>query len=349
MSQVTLQSIADRLGVSKYAVSRALAGKSGVSEETRRLVVRTAGQLGYVARADRRSAPKPSRTTRRIQVVFRDHANSNRELWIAARDGVEMEAARYGLAVQIEWTDDAEHIRRLASDALGFVMVGPHDHASIDAVRQAGVASVAITHVLPPLCEMDQIIVADAESGDFAARFLADLGHRTVAYVHGLLGFPGRELRLQGVREAAASIKGFDVQEISFPDDYTGAGLGPSLVALSRRGINPTAFFCGSDGVAITVISELTRLGVRVPQDVSVVGHADYPVAKQISPQLTTIHVHYRETGMAAVRLLRARAGIGEMVSTLPYQRIALVPYLVERESTGPMKKIDWKKALVAK
>ena len=342
MSQATIQSIADHLGISKYAVSRALAGKSGVSEETRRTVIRAAHQLGYVARTVGRGVQKGNRSPRRIEVLFRDRAVSNREQWIDARHGIEMEAARNDLTVEVEWTKDVDAIRRLADAALGFVLLGPHDWTIVNAVRETGLAAVALTHALPPLCEMDQINTADEESGRFVAQFLTGLGHRTMVYVHGQLGFRGRELRLLGFRDAADMVKGTSVQEIAFPEDYTGASLGQSLLEMSNRGINPTAFFCGSDGVAVTVISELTRLGIKVPQDVSVVGHADYPVATQISPHLTTIHVPNRQMGIMATRLLQARAGMGEPPSTVPFQRITLVSNLIERQSTGPCKEISW-------
>ena len=64
------------------------------------------------------------------------------------------------------------------------------------------------------------------------------------------------------------------------------------LMAAHGKGFRPTAFFCAHDGLALTVVSELLRLGYRIPEDASVVGFGDYSAAIQISPQLTTVKVH---------------------------------------------------------
>ena len=87
MTRVTLQEIADHLGISKFAVSRALAGKPGVSEDTRRSVLSVAEQFGYIARRNR--TPPQS-----IEVIFHDRTIANRELWIDVQHGIEMEAAQ---------------------------------------------------------------------------------------------------------------------------------------------------------------------------------------------------------------------------------------------------------------
>ena len=125
----------------------------------------------------------------------------------------------------------------------------------------------------------------------------------------------------------------------------TGAAT-PSMAAMAADGFEATAMFCGSDGVAITVVSELLRMGLRVPEDVSVVGHADYPVATQVSPNLSTIHMPHREMGVAAVRQLISRSRLASPLNDLPPQRISLVPHLVERQSTGPAPSVSWRQRL---
>ena len=126
------------------------------------------------------------------------------------------------------------------------------------------------------------------------------------------------------------------------------AGFREEFLAMCAAGYEPTAMFCGSDGVAVTVVSELLRMGLRVPEDVSVVGHADYPIATQVSPNLTTIHMPHKQMGIAAVRRLLARSGHLGILDDLPPQRISLVPFLVERESTGPVAARSWRPRLEA-
>lgn len=346
MRPVTLQSIADYVGLSKYAVSRALAGKSGVSDETRQLILRAAGELGYVATPAAQVHRKAKTPTRKVKVVFRDPALANRELWIDIQNGVEMEAARCGLPIETHWADNAERIRQISPETLGFIFLGPNEMAALEAARKADVPSVYVNQVVPPLYGMDQIEAGDEETGVYVGHFLAGLGHRQVAYVHGQRGFPGRELRFRGFREAIATVDGARLEEITFPEDYSAAGLGEILVRMSHAGSDPTAFFCGSDVVAVTVMSEITRLGLRVPDDVSIVGQGGFPVATQVSPNLTTISVPRRQMGIAAVRMLKARLGIGEPINSMPFQRLSFVPTFVEGQSAGPMKPICWREVL---
>jgi LacI family transcriptional regulator len=337
MSRVTLQSIADHLGVSKFAVSRALTGKSGVSDDTRRMVIATAEEFGYIARR-RGGADVGS-----IEVIFHDRNVANRELWVDVQLGVELESTRAGLPMAVRWTNDHTIIGRLEKGSTGFVLIGPHERLMFEAARDSRLPAVIVSHIVPPLDTMDQITATDVEAGVYVAQFLAGLGHRRMVYVHGQLGYPGRYARLRGFAEAIADIEGAALREIAFEDDRAAAGFNESLLKMVRDGFEPTAFFCGSDGVAVTAVSELMRIGLRVPQDVSVVGHADYPIATQISPKLTTIHMPHRQMGIAAARLLLSRAGLISPLNDLPPQRISLVPHLVVRDTTAPIASTSWR------
>ncbi len=336
MSRVTLQFIADQLGISKFAVSRALTGKPGVSEETRRAVVSAAQKFGYVA-------VRRNGEVNTIEVLFHDRNVANRELWVDVQHGVEMEATRSGYPMAVRWTNDHTIVGRLEKSAAGFVLVGPHEPQMYEAARAARVPSVIVSHVVPPLSTIDQITATDVEAGVYVARFLAEAKHRRMVYVHGQLGYPGRYARLRGFAEAIGEIEGAELREISFDDDRAPAGFHEALMKLVEGGYEPTAFFCGSDGVAVTVVSELMRMGLRIPEDASVVGHADYPIATQVSPKLTTVHMPHFQMGMAAVRTVLGRAGVGANMQDMPPQRISLVPHLIVRDSTGSAPTRSWR------
>ena len=79
------------------------------------------------------------------------------------------------------------------------------------------------------------------------------------------------------------------------------------LRAAHEAGFQPTAFFCAHDGLAVTVISELLRLGYRIPEDATVIGFGDFSAATQISPQLTTVKVQGQQIGAGCVRILDDR------------------------------------------
>jgi LacI family transcriptional regulator len=337
MSRVTLQAIADQLGISKFAVSRALTGKSGVSDDTRRTVMATAEKLGYMARK------RNGMDGRSIEVIFHDRNVANRELWIDVQQGVDAEATRLGFSMAVRWTNDHRIIQQLESSAAAFILIGPHERAMFEAARDSKIHAITVSHVVPALDTMDQITATDVEAGVYVANYLAGLGHRRLVYAHGQLGYPGRFARLRGFAEAIAEIPDAELREIAFQEDHTGVGLREALAEMVGQGFEPTAFFCGSDGVAVTVVSELMRMGLRVPEDVSVVGHADYPIATQVSPKLTTIHMPHRQMGIAAVRLVLSRSGLITPVNDLPPQRLSLVPTLVERQSTARATTKSWR------
>lgn len=337
MARVTLQLIADHLGISKFAVSRALTGKSGVSAETRQNVIAAAEQFGYAAPRKRNGAANQA-----IEVIFHDRNVANRELWVDVQHGVEMEATRVGYSMAVRWTNDHTIIERLGKSATGYILVGPHEPEMYDAARSRRLPVVIVNHLVAPLDTLDQVTAADVEAGVYVGRFLAGLGHRRMVYAHGQRGYPGRDARLRGFVKAIGEIEGGELREIDFPDDRN-AAFREALLLLVNGGFEPTAVFCGSDGVAVTVVSELMRMGLRVPQDISVVGHADYPIATQISPRLTTIHMPHRQMGIAAVRLLLSRTGKVGVYNDLPPQRLSLVPWLVERETTAPATARSWR------
>ncbi len=337
MARVTIQNIADHLGISKFAVSRALTGKSGVSDQTRRLVREAADRLGYDQRR------RPPENARAIEVIFKDRSTANRELWIDVQDGVDSEAQRQGYSMTVRWTGDASVVERLAADAAGLVLIGPQSAEMFEAVDSGPAPAVVVNHVVPPLLALDQISATDVEAGVYVARYLEKLGHRKLVYAHGRLGYPGRIARMRGFAEAIAAIDGMELREIAFSDDQAADDLREAIFAMVQDGFEPTAFFCGSDGVAVTVLSELMRMGLRIPEDVSVVGHADYGIATQISPQLTTVHMPHRQMGVAAVRLLLGRANDSAELEGLPPQRVNLVPHLVERQSSGPAPTRSWR------
>jgi LacI family transcriptional regulator len=335
--RVTLQQIADHLGVSKFAVSRALTGKSGVSAETRQSVIAAAEQFGYAARKRRGVTATSS-----IEVIFHDRNVANRELWVDVQHGIEMEATRIGYSMAVRWTNDHAIIDSLSKSAAGFILVGPHETLMYETARDHRLPAVIVNHLVPPLDVMDQVTAADVEAGVYVGEFLAGLGHRRMVYAHGKRGYPGREARLRGFQQAIAAIENGELREIDFPDDQN-ADFRAAILELVDGGFEPTAVFCGSDGVAVTVVSELMRMGLRVPEDISVVGHADYPIATQISPKLTTIHMPHRQMGIAAVRLLLSRTAKFGGYNDLPPQRLSLVPWLVERETTGRAATRSWR------
>lgn len=320
--RISLEKIAERLGLSKFAVSRALAGKSGVSEETRARVTKVADEMGYV-----RPAPRSSRV---IGLVFHDTDLINSELHLLIQSGVQAEAQRRGYQVRMRWTHLADEVESFIRACSGAIMIGPHNRATYDRVYALGIPVVR-TGWLDPLEQVDFVGGTDHEAGSAVARYLLGLGHTSIAYVHGAPGYRGRVERYYGVREVLERMPDIQFREITFEAEVR---FTEHLRAAQADGFHPTAFFCAHDGLAVTAISELLRLGYRIPEDVTVVGYGDYSAATQISPRLTTIKTHGRQIGAACVRVLDDRIN-NRILGDAPL-RVLVGGTIVERDSSGP-------------
>lgn len=324
MSRVTLTMIAQHTGLSKFAVSRALSGKSGVSEETRRRVLDVASELGYARAPASHEAPT-------LGVIFHDTDLINSELHMLIQSGVQAEGHRLGYRISMRWTHLADEIEALVKLCSGVVLVGPHDRTTLDRAYAVGKPIVRIGW-LGPLEPVDQVSGTDHESGSAVANYLLDLGHRSIAYVHGTPGYRGRIERFYGMREVLEKR-----DDVTFTDmsSQTDVRFTERLKELHARGIEPTAFFCAHDGLGVTVISELLRLGYRIPEDVSVIGFGDFSSATQISPALTTVRVHGSQMGAGCVRLLDDR--IKDRIPASVPVRVQIAGHIVVRESCGPV------------
>ena len=331
MSNITIEYIAGHLGLSKFAVSRALSGKTGVSDSTRALVLETATGLGYI------SKPRTKRsTTDSIEILFHDPEVAHRGLWMDVQAGAQSEGARLGVTTAVRWTDDPDIFSRLKQTTTGFILIGPHEPEMIAAVRETGLPCVKVGPLYHRLEPIDQIGQADREAAGLVAEHLLGLGHRTFVYVHGKAGYSGRIERLQSFANVVNAVPETALREMAFPEDDKPTNFRELLKGMVREKFLPTAFFCGNDGVAVTVVSELMRIGIRIPEDVSVVGYADYPIATQIAPRLTTVRSPHREMGVAAVRVVLSRCGRYGPMNDLPPFRLSLAGQLVVRESCGP-------------
>lgn len=323
MSRVTLRTIAEDTGLSKFAVSRALAGKGGVSEETRARVQAAAERLGYL----RAAAPAKGRP---LGLIFSDADLVNSELHMCIQGGAQREAERLGFDVRVHWTHAPDDLVNIARLCAGVLVCGPHDPAALAQVHASGVPMVR-QGWLSPLESIDYIGGTDHESGCAVGEYLTRLGHRELAYVHGEAHYRGRRERLNGLREVVEATPGASLHDLVWEAPASFHQVHGALLATGAR---PTAYFCAHDGIAVTVISDLLGRGLQIPRDASVIGFGGFSVAEQVAPRLTTVRVHGAEIGAMSVRLLDSRLNApGFPRSAL---RIYVPNSLVERQSSGP-------------
>ncbi|WP_433462315.1 LacI family DNA-binding transcriptional regulator [Spirillospora sp. CA-128828] len=327
--RVTLAQVADQAGVSISTVSKVLNGREDVARKTRLRVERLLDHHGY-RRGSRAATEAPL-----IEIVLHEIEC----LWtMELIRGAESVAKANGASLVLtesgtrhspgpEWMSGVlrrrplgvillfsslppECKKRLLSRSIPFVIIDPAGDPD------PGVPSVGS---------------ANWSGGLAATRHLIDQGHRRVAIITGPADMLCSVARLDGFR-SAMSMAGLDVDSsfVTYGDFHVRGGYERAAELLDRPD-RPTAIFAGSDLQALGVLEAARVHGLRVPDDLSVVGYDDVAVAPWASPALTTVHQPLRQMAESAAQIiLGIRAG--EPVAT----RMELSTSLVVRKSTAP-------------
>ncbi len=331
-ARITIQDLADKLGLSKFSVSRALSGKPGVSEATRSRVLRAAHAMGYRVNA------ALAHSIGQILFVRQEIDLVSSEMWLNTLHGAESEAHRLGYSVIPRQARFLEEDGELDPAIVGLILAVPRPSEITQLAARTGLPVVCATYV-EPMSRFDSVVCADWEAGTAVARMLAGLGHRQVAFVHGSTLPIGRAERFRGFRDAMLEVPGAHVDDIVFDESL---GFRQTFREHLKQGGTPTALFCAHDGIAVSAVSELLQLGLRIPEDISVVGYSDFAAATQISPHLTTVRVPHVQFGAMMVRCIADRLASNEQAARPP-MRISIIPEIVTRASTGPVGEPDWR------
>lgn len=328
--------VARRAGVSTATVSRVMSGhKSVVSAATRRRVLRAVEQLGYTPN----SAAKNLRTlkTRTLLVTVPDIANP---FFALILQGIEDAAQREDYAVLLGDTrHDPEREDRYAQmlrrkEADGLIFLGHRLPAEAEQIITASAprcAPIVNGCEFSPGLGVPSVHIDNSKAAQEAMDYLYALGHRRIGIVTGPLASPLSRDRLRGVN-ACAKTNGLADRLVVVTGDFSiGSGVTAAERLLQAR-TPPTAIFCFNDEMAMGVVETARRRGVRIPDQLSVVGFDDIRFARHTDPPLTTVAQPMREIGEGCVRLLLEilHGHTIEPVSvTLPHE-------LTIRASTGP-------------
>ena len=333
----TLEQVAAAARVSMSTASKVLNGRPGISPATRQRVAAAIEDLGYAPTTGPRAVDAPPLG---VAVVFRTLADLYA---MRVLEGVVASAREQGVEVVVDVLDVPAHgteplspawIRRqAAADRAGVVLVTtqptPEQHALL---RDRGVATVHIDPVDPMDDSTVSVGSTNFSGGVQATRHLLDLGHRRIAFAGGAESFLPSSERLQGYLSAVRAGEGLVDESLVRSRAHTfAAGLAMADELLDRPD-RPTAVFAASDSIALGVLASAQRHGLRVPEDLSVVGFDDSPAAASAAPPLTTVRQPVVEMGRVALRTLLQLAR-GERVDS---HHVQLSTTLVVRESTAP-------------
>jgi DNA-binding LacI/PurR family transcriptional regulator len=324
----TMHDVARLAGVSHQTVSRVLNGSTNVGADLLQRVQQAIQRLGYTRNSAARALA--SRRTMSIGVVAYGLAQHGPSV---AMIGIADAARQVGYATSLvslakldgETVQEAlDHLIALSVD--GIVVLAPMTEA-IEVVRGLTTSVPLVTFECGPANTLTSESINEPLGATLATRHLLELGHHTVWHVSGPEGWLGTDARLDGWRSALVAA-GLKVPQPIVGDWSAESGYrAGQRLAHERRA---TSVFVANDQMALGVLQALYQAGVRVPQDISVVGFDDIPECAFYQPALTTIRLGFAEIGRRCVKRLFDLMGKDPLPLNPPLQ-----PSLVVRASTA--------------
>jgi LacI family transcriptional regulator/LacI family purine nucleotide synthesis repressor len=302
--KVTMADIAEGLGVSKNAVSLALSGKNGVSQELRRRVIDKAVEMEYMA------AP-PDTQSKCIAVLVPEYLHDDMFFYSELLWAIGKEAEALGCsALHVGVTEAAPPALPKELRVVGLLVIGVVSQGYIQTLRGIGLPLLSVDIAYPgvPCVGASNVI-----GGALAVEYLLENGHRRIGFIGPVDTALSVYERWCGytlaLRRAGLESRPEDLilgERHTFRLLDTPETLGPYLAG---RDTYPTAWFCAGDRIAIALIHVLNDLGLKVPEDISVMGFDDIAAAQMVLPRLSTVRVDRKQMGRLAVERLLAPQG----------------------------------------
>lgn len=332
MAAPSMKDVAARAGVSLGTVSNVLNRPDMVAERTRKRVVDAIAELGFVRNESARQLR--GGTSRTLAYVVLDARNP---FFTDVAAGAQQVADAAGLALFLcdggeDRARQAMYLDLLEQQRVEGILITPvdADDPRIAALAGRGTPVVVVDRGAGP--DRCSVSVDDVLGGDLAVSHLLDAGHRRIAFVGGPRSIGQVADRITGAQRALAraDAEPLTVLETQRLDVAEGRRAGERLAGLptSRR---PTAAFCANDMLALGLLQQAVRLGLRVPEDLAIVGYDDIEFAAAAAVPLTSVAQPRQLLGRTAAELMLAEAR--HAVGHVHEQRV-FEPELVVRDST---------------
>lgn len=332
---VTMRDVAQHAGVSRSTVSYALTQPERLSKETLQRVTKSIGALGYIGN----DAARQLRVgrSRALGLIV---SNMMNPIYAEMANGADTEATRHGRFVLLANSRESaqrelEHIAFFESQQVTGVLIAPVARvpARLLEIRRRGTPFVVIGSPAEP-GDYPYLSGDNEEGGYLAMAHLLAQDRRRVLFVGG--SHHHVDDRLRGARRAIRAAKdgglSLKVTRVKHQTAADGGRAAAALLAMPRP-LLPDGIFAGNDLLALGLLHALLGGGVRVPEDVSLVGYDDIEFAEFAIVPLTSVRHPSAELGASAVRLLMGGAGLGDAV----VERQAFKPELITRNSSLPV------------
>jgi LacI family transcriptional regulator len=328
----TIKDVAARAGISYTTVSHVVNNSRPVSAHVRRKVESAIAELNYVPSAVARSLKARSTATIGLLVP-----NSVNPYFAELARGIEDCCERNGYCVILCNSDDdpqkqRNYLRVLLEkrvDGIVFASVGG-DAALTDMLAAVRTPMVIVDRGLHEVTA-DLVCIDHEQGGYLATLHLLELGHRAIACISGPAHTHVAQLRMDGYHRALAEYGIQPAKGHVLHSDFTSPGGYRAAVQL-LAGERPTAIFAANDMIGLGVLRAAAEQGIRVPEQLSVIGFDDIQLSRYVYPALTTVGQRIGELGESAAERLLAR--IAGAAGTAATQHI-IAPQIVVRESTA--------------
>ncbi len=302
---VTIRDVAKKAGVSVATVSRVLNKSALVTAETRARIEAVTGKLHYVPNASARGL-----STRRNDIIGLLLPAVNGDFFSEVIRGADAAAQEHGFHFLIsshhnELAEIQSELQAMTGRVDGLILMSPNQDAHLlrKSILPRGLPVVLLN--CPPEGEPIDALTVDNTAGATAiVRHLVDHGHRRIAILTGRPENVDARERLAGYRiaiRAGSCERSGDLELEGNFDESSGYEAVRTLLYLKPR---PTALFVSNDAMAVGALSALRDAGIKVPDDIAIAGFDDTPVARYLTPPLTTVHVPISELGTLAMQRL---------------------------------------------
>jgi DNA-binding LacI/PurR family transcriptional regulator len=331
IKKANIYDVAKLAGVSHQTVSRVLNDHPSLKPETREKVEKAIIELRY--RPNQAARQLVTSRSKMIGILI-----AGTELYgpWAILNAMEREARKEGYTVisisvlpgsPDSWNEGIEQLRNLDIDGVITIAL-PNE--IVKAVEKALTSATIVIVDTEPSKKFDAVNIENFDGGKIATQHLIDLGHKRITHITGPAeGYEG-ERRRDGYCDAMTEANlEIDVVEGDW-SITTGYQIGKLLAA---RKSPPTAIFASNDHLALGAIKALKENGVRIPDEMSIVGFDNIPEAAYLSPALTTVHQDFDELGKISINRM-----LIQLKENTKAESFTIAPELIVRESTQPLK-----------
>lgn len=344
-SSVTVKDVARVAEVSVGTVSRVFNNHHNVTEEIRQRVLKAATQLGYAGPSGQDTRVRENtRMLKEIGFVYyssmQEHVVTANPFWSHILYGVENETRKSNIKVTYRAIGETTHTPDILLSTLaemklgGILLVGPAESSTISQIKSLKIPLVLVDNYVPGLA-VDAVLGDNFEGARSAVDYLISEGHREIAFIGGSIMHGPRpvnkiytiERRAAGYRTALLDA-GLQVNyELYEAGNLTlEGGYEACKRLLDRYAQMPfSALFCANDATAIGSIKALREAGLRIPEDVSLIGFDDLEMVEHLTPPLTTVRVNKEALGYIAVKSLIMRATDMDAVSVTSVLDVELI------------------------